>query len=537
MKKLVLILGLVMIFVSGVLGVECNADLTQGGNSCTVSASLTLNGSYVVSGNNSNYGYIIINAHSVFLDLNNTELYGNSTTNSKSWGIKIDGKYNVTIKNGVIRDYTKSIVAQKASNVTLKNITFYNYSTAIHIFNNNSLITECNFYQNESGSEYAIDLERSHNHNISFNIFNYTQGIDGDSAYNVTIESNNFSTGVQTNAIYFYRMGMNYSIINNYFHDGKNQVDFLTVGNINTSNNKFYNLTNFFAYRFKHSAGITVDNDKFDYMGKAIHLHNASNVYLKNFNASRLITGKDGWDVGIVIMNESRNVFLRNFRIEDSDRGGVCVMQNHYPVSIKDGYINIRSNADKVADGDTELHYRVPAALKLGQEWNYWHPTLYGWENDTANNLTNTGVSNIKIENITFGDNVQVLLKLQNYSNVTWDNSISNYWFRKFQTPTYLWQPEEYYIKNTATNVSSVYNLAYLDLFGIAYMNIQKTRFKLFSDYLYFQNVMDIQNQTIVYNLTSSNSVYNCTLSSGSILVNTQANLTLQPNKYCYIGY
>ena len=63
---------LTLIFCISCMGmvsaVECNADLSQGGNSCTVSSSLTLNGSYIINMNGTNA--IIINAHNIILDFN-----------------------------------------------------------------------------------------------------------------------------------------------------------------------------------------------------------------------------------------------------------------------------------------------------------------------------------------------------------------------------------------------------------------------------------------------------------------------------------
>ena len=74
---------LFLVFIScvgTVSAVECNEDLSQGGDSCTVSSSLTLNGSYTLNRNlstSSTYALQIITSN-LILDCNNTRIYGNN---------------------------------------------------------------------------------------------------------------------------------------------------------------------------------------------------------------------------------------------------------------------------------------------------------------------------------------------------------------------------------------------------------------------------------------------------------------------------
>src|SRR3990170_1836644 len=72
-------LFLLISLAGGVFGVECNADLSQGGNSCTVSSSLTLNGSYVINMNGTSSGAITISGSNLIFDCNGTTIYGNNT--------------------------------------------------------------------------------------------------------------------------------------------------------------------------------------------------------------------------------------------------------------------------------------------------------------------------------------------------------------------------------------------------------------------------------------------------------------------------
>ena len=106
-----IITGIFMI--GGVNGAECNNDFSNIGTNCTVSNSLTLNGTYTISANDTDVnGIIILNATNVILDCNNTRIIGNWTSGSaiNSRGFQINAN-NVTLNNCQVSGYRFNVLS------------------------------------------------------------------------------------------------------------------------------------------------------------------------------------------------------------------------------------------------------------------------------------------------------------------------------------------------------------------------------------------------------------------------------------------
>jgi hypothetical protein len=96
MNKNYLYIGLMFILLIGignVSGAECNAGgLVQ----CTMTASLTLNGSNYTFGDSTFIGQIRLTASNIILDCNNSKLMANDSTGLNLYATNIN---NITIKN------------------------------------------------------------------------------------------------------------------------------------------------------------------------------------------------------------------------------------------------------------------------------------------------------------------------------------------------------------------------------------------------------------------------------------------------------
>jgi parallel beta-helix repeat protein len=102
---------------------------------------------------------ITISADDVYLDLNNHELIGTGATT----GINAAStRINITIKNGLIRDFSGSGIVIGVSpgtiseNITLENITAISCGTGFSLINGTEIrMRECHAYQNSTGISYS----------------------------------------------------------------------------------------------------------------------------------------------------------------------------------------------------------------------------------------------------------------------------------------------------------------------------------------------------------------------------------------------
>jgi len=167
-SKLILLFSLLMILIylapSLVSAVECNADLSNAGNSCTVSSSLTLNGTYSVNinGSSSSVGAIQINGNNINFNCNQTEIYGNwsNSGNNGFIGIYINLKNNVTIQNCIVKDYNYGIRQRLSNNTYIyySNFTENRMGTYLSLNNTNSTYSGNLFYNNSYAGIWIQDF-------------------------------------------------------------------------------------------------------------------------------------------------------------------------------------------------------------------------------------------------------------------------------------------------------------------------------------------------------------------------------------------
>ena len=152
---------------------------------------ITINesGSYVLTSNltvkTGNINAITINADNVTLDLNGHSIYGPET----GVGIYASYRYNITIKNGVVRGFYKGIYLYKGAGHRIEGIQASN-NGHVGIYAYYSTITNCSANNN---SGYGISPFHSTVTNCSFN----NNSDDGIYAYYSTVTKgstiNNFT--------------------------------------------------------------------------------------------------------------------------------------------------------------------------------------------------------------------------------------------------------------------------------------------------------------------------------------------------------
>jgi len=238
---------------------ECDVDFSDG---CTVSTSMTLNGSDFPCIDAASNGCIVINANDVTLDCAGTKIHGNGTGR----GIQGLAKNNTKIINCEITNYDIGIRYNKGTYSNISQNHIYNVtSTGIELTNSNHSTIDSNILDNAttSGSgkrgiviqQTGIDITISNNIIRRFyDLIFYNTASAANMSENI-IDSNNFTES--------YNMGLwitptsdANTISNNRFERcgfpvGANAID------INSDRNKIYN--NYF-YNWSDKAVDFFDN-------------------------------------------------------------------------------------------------------------------------------------------------------------------------------------------------------------------------------------------------------------------------------------
>lgn len=487
---------------SGFVGaVECNADLSQGGNSCTVSSSLTLNGSYVINMNGSSSGAITISGSNLLFDCNNTKLIGNKSTTNR--GIYMNAKTNITIKNCILSDFYRDNIAVDNGNVNISIL-------------NNTLLGD---------GTLGIYIKASNNTEVYNNFINLTS----NSIYNA-LTLNSYNANIYNNTlvrggIVFYN-AYNYNVYRNFFRNITDGSVIFTDFSYNTSiyNNNIFNHTLFGMIKIQRSNNSNVYNNILDKGDLGIWVvTNNTNIVLNNNTITNIDTNVDSWSAGIGVEGNNTNITIINNNITNYGSLGILVrMTNTY---------NISGNYFQKEAGINSLYEPNSAIAILELYKTYLGDGTESITNNRANKIGTYVSSNGHIQGNTFGNLVDVLLRNQGDVNLVHD--LSNYWFRSFQY-SYLTDRDDFYISNNYNNISNTNSsLNYNNIMKQGLMLNYYLSYSMFRDYSYFKNLNgSYSNQTNIYSLTTS-LIYNtsnyATQGSGNI------NITLQPNEYIYV--
>jgi len=579
---------------------ECDADLNYGGspagdgsdnNTCLVSSSLTLNGTYDIYMNGSTYGAIQIASDGVTFDCNGSSIIGNGSVNGIFYGGA--SKNNVILKNCFIEDYNRNI-RFKGNNNTFDNLTIGNATTQ-GIFCDpctNSTFINNNFSGDVIGLRFEPD---SDDNNISFNIFENKATSDGiyvllgknniysfnnfsdvnhairiisgdDNIFsgnivntthqssfwlnssNNLIFSNKFYSHATTSIYLAGKDTNNNSIYENNFEDGELIIKGLSFNN-KVYNNTFYNCSDFRCIVIHNSTGISIFDNSMNLASIFVEIgESAYNISVFNNFMNNSVTNYDSWNVGILGLSRyggSSNVSIYNNTFYNIGCSGILIVKGeNWNILNNSFHFSIQNNIDNKVN----CAYEAPSAISISEIWKTW---LGDSTESSTDNRTNK-ISNYSSNNITISDNTfsgfPVLLKTQGITNLTHD--LTNYWFRSFQTPVYLVDRTDLYISNSWNNISTTYNETHTNpdpvvlrtILGEGYMGSTSTikmQFQVFNNYLYFKNVNDTTTyQTNIYNLTNALIYYSNNSIAGSSNINSNdgnINITLSPNNHSYI--
>lgn len=257
--------------VAVVSGVECNADLSQGGDSCDflTGSLLILNGTYNINMNGSSIGAIQIRGSNKVLDCNGTTIYGNYTLDSNLVGIYAGDRKNVTIRNCIIKGYYSGILISTGTNTTIVNSTLdSNLYHGIRFANTNGVrgyynsVNDSTFLNN---GHFGLMFVRNYN-SLSYNnlIINSS---DTDSASGIyinqgednTVEFNNLFNN--SNGVYLESSGDNLAVSNNVIRFNNITFTNATItgsGNgVSLDNSSFNSVFNNRYYLVKNGVRIT----------------------------------------------------------------------------------------------------------------------------------------------------------------------------------------------------------------------------------------------------------------------------------------
>lgn len=597
-SKFILIAFFVFVFLIGIgSAVECNADLSQGGDSCTVSSSLTLNRSYVVNMNGTSTGAIVINAHNIVFDCNNTQIYGNGTINLK--GLQDNGKSNVTIQNCFFNNYqvglratgnpinvsfinittnatTSSGIEMTANNSLISNF-IGTYATGtnsrgIYIDGNYNLITNSRFDNTNSYDGISLQGNWINITNSYFNT-NYTQyAIRGNSgtfqyiggntfnnsvvrvrALNSIIEYNQFRDKPYVSGSYLDALDLDSSLSNNSivrfnnFTNGAVRLFIESPVNVSVLYNYFYNTTGRGAIRISTQQNTLVRNNVFNYSDIGV-LIQGDNSWIDNNTFYDSFNGFDIYGVDIYVLGSryTNSPFVQRFNTTISnnkhynfDKAGI-LLRNAINVNISNEYMYVNSTYVSLNRKQGGGNYDATAGI-FAQEIFEQYVEVGTQLNDSYAGVSQGYSANVSISNVSI-NGIPVLLRTQGIQGLSFDNSINNCWFRSFQLP-YLLDRDDFYLSCNYNQLIGINQSG--SILSQIYQGISNNESLLYSftngQYDYYKNIrtdgmafqVNINNKTSAL-LTNGTSL--CNGSSSNLNLNTgQVNVTLNPSGFCYV--
>jgi len=132
-----------------------------------------------------------IKADNVVLDLN-----GHTIHNSAEVGhaVEVQEKNNVTIKNGVIKDWQYGIVISRCSHINIINIEFVGFDFEAILIENSSNVTICNNNMSHSRKE-CLRLRNCTDVEVGYNVFS------NNNEYGIVMEWNSKNNIIRNNTI------------------------------------------------------------------------------------------------------------------------------------------------------------------------------------------------------------------------------------------------------------------------------------------------------------------------------------------------
>lgn len=413
-------------------------------------------------------GYIYNNDRIIITNVDNMVLYNISIINSTS---SVVGAmyFNTFVMNSnisylnfenSIRSHIYSI--SNLTNTTIESCTFNTTTTSYSIDLNGdttgNLINNNNF---ESSYLHSIKIYNGDGNTISNNRYynDSTRVVDLRHGTNNIINRDNVLSS-PSSATMFYILNETNDII-----DGvtmSNGLATILIGG-NTDNTTIQNviINNETQYGIIQVTG--GDNNNLYLINNTLNLttrcitilSNSSNIFIWNTTCSNAITNYDGYNTGIQLSYNISNVEIIDTEITNYGTLGLLIQAVDNLTLTNDSFDQLPI-ADMVAD-DVRGYLEPPAAIAVLERYKSWYgDALETADNNNLSTSQNYASSNINITGITFGSNVQIMLRTQGTVNVTHD--LTNYVYKKYQYPVEWVDADELYIVNTFTNISNKFH-------------------------------------------------------------------------------
>jgi len=527
--------------------VECDANMNNsqgyGFNSCTVSNSLNLNGSYNI---NINFTVFTINSDNIKLNCNNSIFYGNTSDNSASGrhGISSTNKFNITIENCNFKFLDRAFFFRNSSNIFILNSSANNTRVGLMPDNlaENVSILNSSFRNVMFGNHLNNATNILINNNVYENIT--LRLVDSDSGYfakNITF-SNNIASNGDSKII----TGGNdnnwtdWYIFNNTL---QNTTTFISnpigLNNFYIYNNYLFNSTDDFWISIKNGSNGHIFNNIIDIADSGIIIQgNSYNISIFNNNISNSWTNHDAYDAGILIATNSRNSSskINNLRVYNN------ILTNYGCVGIL-----IRDLQNSTIENNIftqESNFLINRSFRCSNEpfmGIFIHQLYKGFIPALTQSTDNYDVAslhqsdNLIIRNNTF-NNIQVPLRIQGiYNNITYD--INNYWFKQFNLPFYS-DFDKFFISNNFTNLTGIDPIGqFTSILKQGINNNFSLNYSISQYYEYYKNINSFSLQLNLYNKTNSL----ISFSNGSVACSNinscdgNINITLTPNNHSYV--
>ena len=538
----------IIIFGSGVLGVACNA--TIGVNGCDVNSNLQLRPNTFFQYNGSSLtGVINITAKNIVIDCNGSTISGNRTVGMI--GILYDAN---------ALDY---------SNVTIKNCTLQNFYIGLkHRASDNAIISYNNFFNNTIAMTLYTDANGNLIENNSFKDISY-RGLDISNSKFNKIRNNNFDNsgnlsafnGVSNGFIYSDATGGNNNITNNYFDNSVDTYIRLTsnnnyiqynnfVGNLNYP--KITNLTNTYKMLYFDSGYSDISFNNFSYTQYPIYLDLNSGNYsihdnlMFNLDVGSRIGGynhkfynntirnvtinSDFYDLGLKLF-KANNITIEQNNFTEIGTCGIW-LSNSTNITIKNNNI-IGITFSNRPFYNAYDNFQPPAGIMITPTYKTWITEGKDIAIGNVGNFEGYRSDGINISgNIISNFNV----KLWNQGGKNINHDLNDTYYVKIQISNYLYLPNEFYIDNAFTNLST-YNTFQSSVIQVGYKNIFDSNFTYTPSYTFIKNTN--QSNLLSYNLTNTSLglafTSNGSLPCGNSLFTGDCNVTLQPNNYSYV--
>ena len=354
------------------------------------------------------------------------------------------------------------------------------------------------------------------------------------SRYNI-ISGNNFHQN-QSNIFGNILVQGNDTIISNNNFYGGGTIATPALKTTSTNNlilaNNYLEKTQYSFWIFSNDYNVTIINNTIVNSDTGSDIRQGNLLWFINNTVRNITADYDGYDVGIKIKNFT-NVYIIGNNFSEIATTAILLQ--------KDGNVTISNNFfDTIPMSQRNLYaasdYRDPqCAISIVELFESYLGS--GDDNDAFGNISY--LSQYKSDNVTiignvFDSDTSCVIRSEGTTNLNYD--ITNYWYRKLWTPTFLKDPMEFWINNNHNNLSSWYSASYNTNLSSAYNNDNtklKMRFTVLKNYIYVENrnVTQVWNTTI-YNQTNS-LIY---FSNGTgFICSNDCNFTLTPKNWSYI--